>query len=66
MDACVEAKDPVKDNKTGDHDQLTIDTVKMLRAASAMEDNTMTAMDKIEQMRKDTVSKADKSTGRGA
>ena len=58
-------KDPVKDNKTGNHDQLTQDTVKMLRAASAMEDNTMTAMDKIEQMRKDTVSKADKSTGRG-
>ena len=59
-------KDPVKDNRTGDHDQLTQDTVRMLRAASAMEDNTMTAMDKIEQMRKDTVAKADKSTGRGA
>ena len=56
-------KDPVKDNKTGEFDQLTKDTIEMLRTASKMEQNTEDAMSKIESLRKDTVSKADKSGG---
>ena len=56
-------KTPVKDNKTGEFDQLTKDTIEMVRAAGKMEQNTEDAISKMEAMRKDTVSKADKSGG---
>ena len=57
------AKDPVKDNKNSQLDQLTLDTVEMLTVANNMESNTEDAIGKIETLRKDTVSKADKSGG---